>query len=212
MLCGNWLSRGRRVRILKDVGEVGIHAGERDVVLRPSLYAMSELGDPREIVELFGQLMNDPVTEGDARMVILNACTVLTLCTDEDISELTGHMGENGFEPGSIPVVEMVILARSLMRHGVVGALPPQESRGDQPDYVSEFDARGFVAAAMAHLGVSESEAWNMTMTSLVGALRSKYPPVASDTPGARAPTKAEHEATMEWADKVDAARRARGY
>ncbi|MEN1443551.1 DUF6246 family protein, partial [Pseudomonas aeruginosa] len=57
--------------------------------------------------------------------------------------------------------------------------------------------------------GLSEREAWSMTMTGLIGALRAKYPPTESNAPGARAPTAAEHDATMEWSDKIEAKRKA---
>lgn len=49
-----------------------------------------------------------------------------------------------------------------------------------------------------------------MTMTGLIGALHAKYPPTESNAPGARAPTAAEHDATMEWFDKIEAKRKAR--
>ena len=44
-----------------------------------------------------------------------------------------------------------------------------------------EFDARGIAATAMAHLGLSEKEAWQLTMTSYIGAMRAKYPPTEKD-------------------------------
>ena len=36
-----------------------------------------------------------------------------------------------------------------------------------------------FVYSAVAHLGLSESEAWNMTMTGYRAAVRAKTPPEA---------------------------------
>lgn len=60
----------------------------------------------------------------------------------------------------------------------------------------------------VVHLGMSEREAWNATMTSLVAALRAKYPPMEKDSPGARAPTLEEHEATEAWFERVEAKRR----
>ncbi|MCY1460465.1 hypothetical protein D9M71_780250 [compost metagenome] len=49
-----------------------------------------------------------------------------------------------------------------------------------------------------------------MTMTGLVGALRAKFPQAQSQAPGARAPTVEEHNAAMDWFEKIEEKRRAR--
>nr|WP_220125272.1 DUF6246 family protein [Pseudomonas aeruginosa] len=93
-------------------------------------------------------------------------------------------------------------------RHRSASAASPAPRR--RAELLGEFVAREYVATAIAHLGLSEREAWSMTMTGLIGALRAKYPPTESNAPGARAPTAAEHDATMEWFDKIEAKRKAR--
>jgi len=95
------------------------------------------------------------------------------------------------------------------MKHGITGALPdlPRKA-GQEQEFVKEFDARAHVSLAIAHLGMSSAEAWQMTMTELVGALRAKFPQAESNAPGARAPTAEEHEATMAWFERVEAARK----
>src|SRR5690606_11937553 len=115
------------------------------------------------------------------------------------------------YTSGTAPAAHVVPLAQCLMRHGVVGVAKPLPRRADAEDqYLTEFDAKEHAALAMAHLGLTEREAWYMTMTGLVAALRAKFPPSPKDTPGARAPSKEEHEATMEWFERVEAARRAK--
>ena len=54
----------------------------------------------------------------------------------------------------------------------------------------------------MAHLGIGERDAWAMTMTSLVAALRAKFP-----QPKSASPTVEEHDATMAWFERVQAMR-----
>lgn len=191
--------------VLTQIGEIGIQAG-RDVVLRPSLAAIASLGEPREIVETFARVM-----AGD----VMDCLGVLFACADEDVSDLFGFYELRGdairYIPGTAPAAHVVPLAQSLMRHGVVGVAKPLPRRADAEDqYLTEFDAKEHAALAMAHLGLTEREAWNMTMTGLVAALRAKFPPSAKDSPGARAPTREEHEATMEWFERVEAARRAK--
>lgn len=191
--------------IITQVGEIGVHWGERTIVLRPSLYAMSRLGEPQEIVRVFSSVMGE---DSDERLG--DALATLFACTEEDVSDLFGHWSETGYVPGAIPAADVIHLARCLLRHGVVGALPELEHRpGDEgPEYVSEFDARMHVSIAMAHLGLSERDSWNITMTALVGALRAKFPRPESTAPGAKAPSKDEHQATMAWFERVELARR----
>ncbi|MBV7482527.1 DUF6246 family protein [Bordetella sp. BOR01] len=197
--------------ILKDIGEVGVHAGEKTYVLRPSLYAMSMLGEPADIVAVFARLAAGQGVEGEIQGYVADALAVIYSCCDEDLSDVFGYWGERGYVPGRVPVSHVIALAQCLLKHGIVGALPELPRRaGDEPEYVKEFDARAHVAMAMAHLGMSEREAWNCTMTALVGALRTKFPRPESNAPGAKAPTKEEHNATMEWFERVEAARRKR--
>ena len=43
--------------ILTDVGEIGVYYEGREMILRPSLYAMSKLGDKKEILEIYLRVM-----------------------------------------------------------------------------------------------------------------------------------------------------------
>lgn len=175
------------------------------MLLRPSLYAMAQLGEPGEIVETYARVMQGS---------LMDSLAVLHACTDEDVSDLFGTYQSNeaqiDFIPGAAPIEHAIHLAQSLLKHGIVGALKPLPRRADEdPGYMQEFDAREHVALAMAHLGLSERDAWNLTMTGLIGALRAKFPPQEDKSPGARAPSKQEHDATMEWFERVEVARKA---
>lgn len=203
--------------ILTEIGEVGVYAGGQVLRLRPSLYAMSRLGDPVEIVETFATVMGGAEDDAQARRLFQAALGVIYACANEDVdpSSLFGTYestsGALEYVPGAAPAEHVVPLARCLLKHGVTGALPPLPRRpgDDEPVYVKEFVARDHVAMAMAHLGVSERDAWDLTMTGMVGALRAKFPPAESNAPGAKAPTKEQHDATMAWFDKIEAKRKA---
>lgn len=206
--------------ILTEIGEIGVHAGDRVFTLRPSLYAMSRIGSPAYIVEIYAAVMADhPITAPGVVHMAQLGCVyeVLQACTEEDISDLIGayehneEIGQFVYKKGLIPPREMLHLARCLMRHGVTGSVEPLPSDGDdEPDYVAEFDVRKHVANAIAHLGMSEKDAWNTTMTALVDALRSKFPVVKDENKAGTPPTVAEYEATMDWADKIEAKRKLR--
>lgn len=192
--------------ILAESGEVGVHVGEDTHVLRPTLYAMTQLGEPEEIVRVFASVM-----EGNSREQFFDALAVIFACCGEgqDLCEVFGFVESDGrYHPGRVPVEHIFPIARCLMKHGITGALPPLPARaGEEPEYETTFVARDYVAMAIAHLGIGEREAWGMTMTTIVGALRAKFPPTESSAPGARAPTKEQHEKTMAWFDAVEAKR-----
>lgn len=191
--------------VLTEIGEVGVYAGESLYVLRPSLYAMSRLGDPAEIVALYASVMEAPSAD-DAAGVIYACAQGADL---DGLYSLFGHWLPDGnratWVSGSAGDQHARLLAQSLLRHGITGAVPPAASDGEE--YSQTFNAREHAAMAMAHLGLSEREAWGMTMTGLIVALRAKFPPQKSNAPGASAPTKEEHERTMEWFERVEAAR-----
>jgi len=196
--------------VLTQIGEIGISCEGRDYILRPSLYAMTRLGEPKEIVDVYASVMSELPHPAQ----FTDALAVIYACCDEDLSPVFGaHEIDDEkvrYAPGAAPVEHVLPVARCLLRHGVTGALPPLPIKPDQrPEYVKEFDARANVSMAIAHLGMSSADAWQMTMTELVGALRAKFPETESAS-GARAPTLEEHDATMEWFERVDAARKAR--
>jgi hypothetical protein len=175
------------MRAITSVGEVGVSSGDLDFLFRPSLAAMDSLGSPSEIVTKFGILFSapklNPIWPVSAyraweREVMATAYDVLMACCDEDVSPLLGHMGSKwgSFVPGAMPAQDMVHIARSLMRHGIIG-LKPEGRLMAKPkeEYVPEFKPREFVAQAIAHLGLSSAEAWNLTMTEFSGAMQSKF-------------------------------------
>lgn len=106
------------------------------------------------------------------------AYDVMVACCKEDVTPLLGHMGSRwgSFVPGAIPSSDMVHLARSLMRHGIIGVKPAGRAIAKpKEEYVPEFNAREFVAQAIAHLGLSSADAWHLTMTEFSAAMQSKF-------------------------------------
>src|SRR5690606_34325464 len=131
--------------ILTGIGEVGITAGEQCYRLRPSLYAMTQLGDPAEIVRVYASVMSDDAHKEQ----FSDALAVVHACCDDDLSDIVGcfvpaRAGKGfRFKQGAIPVEHILPLARCLIRHGVTGALPEASRKpDDSPEFVAEFDAR----------------------------------------------------------------------
>jgi len=200
---------------LTEIGEIGIYAGDRLVTLRPSLAAMARLGDGAAIVAAFDELHRLKVLPTAPAAWInralhrrfLTAVEVLQACTDEDISDLTGYQGQSlrSWVPGPIQPSIAVHLARSLMAHGLLGVVPDDdryEPDPSAPTHTAEFRPADIAAMAMAHLGYTEREAWNLTVTAFTLAMRAKFPPPARKTP-----TVKEHDATMAWLAEVNKGR-----
>ena len=209
------------MQALTAIGEVGIEVGGRSYLLRPSLFSMTRIGTPVEIVETFGLLCGpepvnyfpgvpvlDPVPRWrrdrfSAALIVMNSCSA------DDLSDLIGAFtGYRRYRPGLMPMDDIIAIARSLIIHGVTGNAKPDSRRPPaKGDYLTEFKAGEYVACAMAHLGAAERDAWGMTMTSFSAAMRSKYPP-PEDTPGQRpAPTLEVIDATMARLKKINALR-----
>lgn len=188
---------------ITSIGEVGIYVGERCYFFRPSLAAIDSLGTPTEIVSMFAALHTGPKLNpiypleslrAHERDVLSLSYDVMVACCNEDITPLIGHMGSKwgSFVPGAMPVENMIPIARSLLKHGVVGALPITGKSNGSGDYMTEFNARDFVSMAVAHLGMSTEAAWNLTMTEFSGAMKAKF-----GEPEKKAPNLEKHKAAM---------------
>lgn len=119
-----------------------------------------------------------------ARKAIMAAHTVMSACCDDDIGELTGWMkpakaSKRSFvwRRGGMPPENMVIVAQSLMMHGIVGKAKVRKlQRYETNETTSEFRAADYIMAARNHFGISREEAENLTMTEFALLLNAKYP------------------------------------
>lgn len=209
--------------ILADIGEVGIHVEGVTYVLRPSLYAMSQLGSPSEIVHIFAEVMHDFGARNDEQLITaagaLYACAVdenmpaifggAAVVENQHLPLETNHQKSvTRYKAGIVPEEHILPLARCVLKHGITGAIPPlPRAYDDEPEFLTEFHARDHVSIAVAHLGYGEREAWGLTMTALVGALRSKFPPDVKKTPGSKAPDAQMLQEAEKWLDQVNALR-----
>lgn len=206
------------MQVITDIGQAVIRAGGREIFLNPSFLAMSRIGAPENIVRLFvtvhaGHYPTHRISEPTIMRDVLARCfaemaaaaaRVVTACSTENISQLIGTYkvttkGKLFYRPGLLPVADVIELARHLIRHGVMGDQPPEQLKDQKSEYSSKFDARSFVYTAVAHLGMSEADAWNMTMTSFRAAMNAKFPVKEKD----KIPTEEAYDEVMDWADKM---------
>lgn len=206
------------MQAITDIGQAVIRAGGREIFLNPSFLAISRLGSPEEIVEIFvtvhaGHYPQHRISDKAVMKGVLAHCVaemavaaaaVVQACAGEKLKDVIGSFavtskGKLSYRPGAIPFSDVLELARHLIRHGVMGDQPPEEFAEKKGEYSSRFDARSFVYTAVAHLGMSEADAWNMTMTSFRAAMNAKYPPKEK----AKIPTQKKYDEAMDWAEKM---------
>lgn len=192
---------------LKEIGEVLITVGEEDYFFRPSFINMTRIGEPEEIVQALYDLHNDEAAELMRKATValgylpawiadhcispqyskkatVAAMTVLQACSDQNVTSLTGEVvpGRSGrwtfvYRKGYMTPEEMIIVARSLMAHGVVGKAKVRRlQRHEGAEASTEFNAFEYISAARTHLGMSREEAEQLTMTDFQLLLAAKYP------------------------------------
>jgi len=119
-----------------------------------------------------------------SKAAISAAMIVLTACCDRDTTPLTGEMvpGKTGrrafvYRPGAMPVSDMVLIAQSLITHGIIGkAKVRQLQRHESNKATTEFNAFEYISAARNHFGISRDEAEQLSMTEFQMMLAAKYP------------------------------------
>lgn len=192
---------------VKEIGECRITVGEQDYFFRPSFMAMTRIGEPVEIVQAFYDLHNNEASAllqrgidayGFApewllkfinqpqviKKAVLAAINVIQACCDEDTSKLTGEIvpGKSGkwafvYRKGFMSAFEMVLIAQSLIVHGVIGkAKVRQLQKHETGEATTEFRAFDYVSAARHHFSMPRTEAEQLTMTEFQLMLAAKYP------------------------------------
>lgn len=195
-----------------------------DYLFRPSLKNMAKLGDPKEIIEIFGQLHGAGVESalkdidgfrsdtdnlqqraqeimeyhgthlvaiGELMQFqagadiysryyktllkqILPAAINILWCCYEGESDLTpivgGYKSVRGkllYSIGKANTKEIIILARHMMKYGVVG----DGEKKEDGEYSDEFNPAEFVEVAVDLLKMPFAEAEQLTMTRLIRML-----------------------------------------
>lgn len=175
--------------MLVECGFVRVWAGDGEWSFTPSLARIAGLGGPREVVALYAAL-HGPNAAQEAAYVLAG------LCDQDDASALIGWRDEGGWHAGQMPEAELIIIARHLMQHGMVGkARPEGDAPAEQGAYSDSFDASEYVAAARVHLGLSSADAEALSMTEFQRMLEMKFPDSAKKKRDV--PTRAEYEAAM---------------
>ncbi len=191
---------------LTEIGEMRISLSDRSFFFKPSFRAMNEIGTPKEIVEVYAKLngidyvaplqhveylpfgaqmqvmktISKPVY---GRHVLSAAYIVMQSCCEDDISVLIGGWKPTPrgvrYVPGIMPVSDIIIIARNLMQHGIIGKSPlkvPERLEEQGKKTTSEFHASQYIISARTHFDMTRDEAENLSMTEFQMMIKNKYP------------------------------------
>lgn len=191
---------------LTEIGEMRISLSGRSFFFKPSFRAMNEIGTPKEIVEVYAKLngidyvaplqhveylpfgaqmqvmktISKPVY---GRHVLSAAYIVMQSCCEDDISVLIGGWKPTPrgvrYVPGIMPVSDIIIIARNLMQHGIIGKSPlkvPERLEEQGKKTTNEFHASQYIISARTHFDMTRDEAENLSMTEFQMMIKNKYP------------------------------------
>lgn len=191
---------------LTEIGEMRISLSDRSFFFKPSFRAMNEIGTPKEIVEVYARLngidyiaplqhveclpfgaqmqvmktISKPVY---GRHVLSAAYIVMQSCCEDDISVLIGGWKPTPrgvrYVPGIMPVSDIIIIARNLMQHGIIGKSPlkvPERLEEQGKKTTNEFHASQYIISARTHFDMTRDDAENLSMTEFQMMIKNKYP------------------------------------
>lgn len=217
---------------LTEIGEMRISLSDRSFFFKPSFRAMNEIGTPKEIVEVYAKLngidyvaplqhveylpfgaqmqvmktISKPVY---GRHVLSAAYIVMQSCCEDDISVLIGGWKPTPrgvrYVPGIMPVSDIIIIARNLMQHGIIGKSPlkvPERLEEQGKKTTNEFHASQYIISARTHFDMTRDEAENLSMTEFQMMIKNKYPEPKGLTKEERA---AEYDQAKEDRERMKA-------
>lgn len=191
---------------LTEIGEMRISLSDRSFFFKPSFRAMNEIGTPKEIVEVYAKLngidyvaplqhveylpfgaqmqvmktISKPVY---GRHVLSAAYIVMQSCCEDDVSVLIGGWKPTPrgvrYVPGIMPVSDIIIIARNLIQHGIIGKSPlkvPERLEEQGKKTTNEFHASQYIISARTHFDMTREEAENLSMTEFQMMIKNKYP------------------------------------
>lgn len=191
---------------LTEIGEMRISLSDRSFFFKPSFRAMNEIGTPKEIVEVYAKLNGidyvAPLQHVDylpfgaqmqvmktiskpvyGRHVLSAAYIVMQSCCEDDVSVLIGGWKPTPrgvrYVPGIMPVSDIIIIARNLIQHGIIGKSPlkvPERLEEQGKKTTNEFHASQYIISARTHFDMTRDEAENLSMTEFQMMIKNKYP------------------------------------
>lgn len=163
------------------IGECAIHIeGGRDIIFRPTFLRVSQLGSPKEILDLFNRVQVGNDDGFQAAYIVLYTFAD----ANDNFDDVAGYfepLVEDGkfklnYVEGSCPKQDLHVIGCKLLTDALIGR-PTRRERAKMQDAKpsDSFDPSEFVGMGDAHLGGRDW--WNATRIELDNAMRAKFPP-----------------------------------
>lgn len=174
---------------LLSIGQQAIRFNGKSYTFTPTFRNIASIGDPEEIVLNYETLI-------DPHCDIVAACNisheVMSCCAESELPhdllwDVTGSWSGDRvvMKKGKASLIAQILMAADLLFSGMVGS-PFKMKEQPNKKRMTEFNASEFVGAAVAHLGMDNGSAWDMTMVDFQIAMKSKFPDLyAPDLPDA---------------------------
>ena len=189
-----------------NIGEVSIYYDDKEYLLRPSFKNIASIEDYNTVAGQVGLAVQSFMSVGAIHWTHVLPCwTVIQACADEFVpAELIGEINEDlTITTGALELYEVAAIANGLMKWGLYGE-PSDERKGyaramartQKPDGSPVNIEQYFgIAVAPSGLGMSTTEAWNLTMREFQIAYDIQFP--LTDKQKSMIPPPPEVEAKM---------------
>jgi hypothetical protein len=162
-----------------NIGHFALTIDGQTFNLLPSLRNMAKIDDSKHILWMYEAIHNQSLADYiriDIGREVLLACS--------DNAEIDKHLiqcrnKKPHLNKHKISINDQVVVAASLMRHGIAGVNRPEYAgeKSGKSKPLDEFDVNKIVSDAMIHFRLSESDALDLTMSKFSYLLAAKFPP-----------------------------------
>ena len=154
-----------------------VKVGGRSYELTPSFFNIAKIGTPKEIIETFDSVMSG---EKNILTSFADACHVLECCGLP--TEICGGIEYNEWQKRTcislrkLPFKDVLILAIHCLKHGICGSNKQikDNKESGSGEFLKEFNTSEYVLTAVELMGLSMTEAENLTMTKFIGLVGAK--------------------------------------
>ena len=163
-----------------ETGHFSVNIYGKQYNLVASLENMAKIASSKRILNIYDMMHSKIVPNSvliDVARNVLMAC-----CDDPSLDEhlVRIRRGKPLLKHNTISVNDQVVVAASLLRHGIAGVNKPKSKatpKKGQAEPLRVFDVNKIVADAMIHFDLSRAEAMQLTMSDFYHLLAAKYPP-----------------------------------
>lgn len=161
------------------IGQQAIKVGNKRYLFTPSFRNIANVSEPKDLISIF-HLMTDK--DADIVAVCGHSNDVMSACAVDDLpDDLLWSLASSWdgkrtvMKEGLISLSAQIIMSADLLYMGMVGNPPKMRQKSSNKE-MKEFNCIEYVSIAVAQLGFTPAQAWEITMVDFQKAMEAKYP------------------------------------